>query len=83
MNPYDDFKINSMHIPKDTILQVFLIYTIWKKIFNFFKHIKLSSYVNARLEEYFPEPLEFKPERFLSENASSDGFNFYYFISIL
>ncbi len=33
VNPYDDFKINSMHIPKDTILQVtiLLIYILWKK----------------------------------------------------
>ena len=75
-----------MHIPKDTILQVpiLLIYTMKKNFSIFFLNIsKLSSYVNARLEEYFPEPLEFKPERFLSENASSDRFNFYYFISNL
>jgi len=25
VNPYDDFKINSMHIPKDTILQVTIL----------------------------------------------------------
>jgi len=37
----------------------------------------MSSYVNARLDEFFPEPLEFKPERFLiddNNNNSSDGF---------
>ena len=29
---------------------------------------KLSSFVNARLEDFFPEPDFFKPERFLNES---------------
>ena len=36
---------------------------------------KTSTFVNARLEEYFPDCSKFKPERFLNENKA-DGFDF-------
>ncbi len=32
------------------------------------RFIKLSSYVAARYEEYFPDSFKFRPERFSNEN---------------
>jgi len=33
----------------------------------------VSTYMNARLEKYFPEPLEFKPERFIKDVDTLEG----------
>lgn len=34
--------------------------------------IKLSPYMSQRLEEFFPEPYKFKPERFLKDSEAID-----------
>jgi cytochrome P450 len=32
-------------------------------------HLMSSTYMNARLEKFFPNPLEFKPERFMKDET--------------
>lgn len=46
-------------------------------------HFKISSYVNGRNPKYFPDPFEFKPERFLKDRDSFDNsYDFYCYIII-
>jgi cytochrome P450 len=43
----------------------------------------MSSYANARLEKYFKDAYEFKPERFIKDKESEIGFEYFFVISVL
>ena len=42
---------------------------ISKSNLSIYINLKFSTYMNCRLEKYFKDPLEFKPERFLKSNG--------------
>ena len=49
-----------------------------KKNLNFFV-LKASSYISGRMEEFFPNPLEFDPERFYSDKHDIKNYTYFPF----
>ena len=75
-----EFKIKDYDIPSGTKIQVImnkslLLVSQSKFRISFCKYLwfflKLSTYVSSRCEEFFSDPLKFKPERWL-EKANSE-----------
>lgn len=74
-NP-EPIEINGYIIPENTTISVrhcALINYDFKDIIERENFSKVSSYLCGRLEKYFPNPLEFKPERFLKDKDSFDS----------